>query len=445
MKTCRCLRCIVSNVPYIVYYEDPVDDSNRNVISIMEQMCNKYRLVECHKVSWLESLTEDIIDFPRTSSHVLSFRDKTPTSMVSVFNFQDLETLFQTVYNDCVINFFVFFNRILQLKDLIDCNFKHTLYNIENSSYNIFQHFEISTNHDIQEYDEKPSTNVLDRMKNVQSNIKRRNLVQNHVKNFDIDDFVWDISFDQLNAQNVKKSPDISYKHLSEPTFSNHGQNYFSPGDKGNIFIFPPKSPKILQYPEIPAKNLESLPENSQFFNEKNIICSRGKNMKKYSEMFKASTPPETYLNTVKSDEIFMDINKKLECVEPSSSPKFTSSTITQNESLPKYTSRFLPISTKMSSYQKIPFYSRGKQISMSNSPTKINIPNKQFDKEGLDPIESKLKKVSKFKKFLEHNKSIQAAKSERKKSESINIENKILKLRSKSLKRDLSTSKKRK
>lgn len=128
---------ISRKIPCIIYYENKKNPSNNEVISIMDKMCDKYKLIFCYKFDWKKffKLNLKIVDLH--SSDILCFKEKTILKKISVYNTLELDNLFQTVYNDCVINCLCSYNRILINENRIKLGHKHDTFDLYSPSYDI--------------------------------------------------------------------------------------------------------------------------------------------------------------------------------------------------------------------------------------------------------------------------------------------------------------------
>lgn len=126
---------IARSTPCIVFFEDSEDPSSEKVVSIMEEMCQKYPNVLCYKVKWEKIKNVQLFYRSRKRSDVYSFSKNQITSIVSAFSEEDLDNLFKTVYNHSVDKFKSALNKIIKRERGIVVSIKHKKFKIENPAY----------------------------------------------------------------------------------------------------------------------------------------------------------------------------------------------------------------------------------------------------------------------------------------------------------------------
>lgn len=128
---------IKRKIPCIIYYEDIFDFSNKIVISVMKEMCKQYPLVLCYKINWYETYNVKLNIDNHTSSDILSFKKNKITCRLKTLSKSELHNLFQTVYNDSVINCLTYYDNILIKEGKITEDYKHEKYDLNSPSYKI--------------------------------------------------------------------------------------------------------------------------------------------------------------------------------------------------------------------------------------------------------------------------------------------------------------------
>lgn len=124
-------------MPCIIYYEDKEYVSSNHFIDMMEYMMKNYPLVKCYKVNWHERGIKGVPIDIQNLSQVLCFRCGIQIAKVSIYDSEQLISLFQTVYNDCILNNIIVFNRILYAEGLIRRDHIHKLYHLKQPAYTI--------------------------------------------------------------------------------------------------------------------------------------------------------------------------------------------------------------------------------------------------------------------------------------------------------------------
>lgn len=127
--------CLYIKYAHIVYYENSNDPYNQTVLKIMERMCLEYPKVPCQRFIWEQRKMKNIEINIDSASEILCFKDKKQICKVNAFCVRKLETLFKTVYNDCVENSLCTFNRFLISKGLMKIGEEHVKYVVEHPSY----------------------------------------------------------------------------------------------------------------------------------------------------------------------------------------------------------------------------------------------------------------------------------------------------------------------
>lgn len=131
--------CITRRTPCLIYYEDKNNVMNEKAIYNVEKLRDIYKLVLCYKFDWKLGNNFYKLDHKYSSNDVLCFREFSILCCVSAFSYKDLDNLFRTIYNDCVINFCGSFAKILRKERRINGFFRHKEYKIENLAYNIYR------------------------------------------------------------------------------------------------------------------------------------------------------------------------------------------------------------------------------------------------------------------------------------------------------------------
>lgn len=165
-------KCIKRKLPCIIYYEDLYDKNNMDVSLIMKNMCSKYPKVQCHRVIWHLRHINGLEITAETIRDVLCFKLGKQICKVNIFDFIELETLFQTVFNDSVENSLSSFNKILWGQGLLRVGEKHKKFEIDKPSYIV------------QDSDKKilyqDRTSIKNKLKWFEEIIKK----QNHIEKF---------------------------------------------------------------------------------------------------------------------------------------------------------------------------------------------------------------------------------------------------------------------
>lgn len=100
---------ISRKTPCIIFYEDQTNATNKDVITIMENMKKEFKYVLCYKFDWRKSFRTHRFFIHRRSSDVLTFRNNQLIFKISAYNEDGLRNLFRTVYNDSVCKFLSIF------------------------------------------------------------------------------------------------------------------------------------------------------------------------------------------------------------------------------------------------------------------------------------------------------------------------------------------------
>lgn len=135
------LKIIKRKLPSIIYYEYNYDKSNLKTIKIMEDMMEKYPLVLCYRVKWLQKAVKNIEFTTQTHLDVVCFKNNRIKASVAIFSNSELHNLFKTVYNDCIFNCLSAYNRLMLKNRLISTSFIHKMYELPNYSYDITQKY----------------------------------------------------------------------------------------------------------------------------------------------------------------------------------------------------------------------------------------------------------------------------------------------------------------
>lgn len=126
--------------PHIIYYTDRLDEKNKDIIKIMENMCSKFPHVPCRSFHWSKRNLNGFEIEIESSHEILCFKERKQICKVDGFNINALENLFKTVFNDLYDNYsFEFFQR-LSKKKLLNLNEQMVKYNIEHPAYDILSH-----------------------------------------------------------------------------------------------------------------------------------------------------------------------------------------------------------------------------------------------------------------------------------------------------------------
>lgn len=138
--------CLIKKHAHIVYYEDQSDKNNKHALAIMENMRLKYPKVPCDKFLWKQRKIKSIEITAETASDILCFREGKQVCKVHVFLTSKLENLFQTVYNDCVENSRISYNRYLTVNGHMKKGEKHQKYILSQPAYVIPNKYQFSDN-----------------------------------------------------------------------------------------------------------------------------------------------------------------------------------------------------------------------------------------------------------------------------------------------------------
>lgn len=125
-------------MPRILYYDDSRNPKNEEILKIMEEMRNEYPFVLCYQVNWLERKTPNLKRIQRKPSEIVCYKNSKKIFTVSPYNSTELHNLFQSVYNDCVLNFKKHFKAILTTQKNIPKPIIFKLFNISKPSYPIY-------------------------------------------------------------------------------------------------------------------------------------------------------------------------------------------------------------------------------------------------------------------------------------------------------------------
>lgn len=127
--------CLLKKQPHIVYYENPLDEKNKNVKEIMQKMQKMFPMVRCDSFLWSQRKIKSIKITAETASDILCFRERKELCKVYAFDISKLENLFKTVFNDCVDNYWTSFNRFLNQRGLWKKQLRKEKYLVEEPSY----------------------------------------------------------------------------------------------------------------------------------------------------------------------------------------------------------------------------------------------------------------------------------------------------------------------
>lgn len=245
--------CLFIKYAHIVYYEDSNDPENQTVLQIMERMCLEYPRVNCQRFLWDHRKMKSVEINAKSASDILCFKDKKQIYNVHAFSVKKLDTLFKTVYNDCVENSLSTFNRFLISKGLMKIGEEHVKYVIEYPSYIIpknnrtqiselnsliscqFQSQGMKRHMEIKESNQKTSDEIP-RVNTVRK-IKRK-LSDNHI-----------------GFSDIQKMSDAHKKISCKPKTLNYNNNYRvrTPVNRNTNSIS--TSPHLSKYQDIMFKN----------------------------------------------------------------------------------------------------------------------------------------------------------------------------------------------
>lgn len=125
--------------PSIMYYIDFRYEGYKDVIKIMNEMRKKYPHVLCFQVNWYEEHPVPKGNMYLKKPSVICMKRCKIMCEVSPYNNSDLNNLFQTVYNDCVCNFFNHYNKLLITERIIKNFHVFKLFKLKNPSYEILK------------------------------------------------------------------------------------------------------------------------------------------------------------------------------------------------------------------------------------------------------------------------------------------------------------------
>lgn len=124
-------------IPTIIYHDDSKYYKNDEVLEIMEETRKKYPLVFYHQVTRQGRYTRYMQHLLNKEADVFCFKDGKKICCVSPFNSEELNKLFQTVYNDYLCNYYnTYINRLFAEKKILSGHI-HTLFDISDPTYQI--------------------------------------------------------------------------------------------------------------------------------------------------------------------------------------------------------------------------------------------------------------------------------------------------------------------
>lgn len=197
------LSVIRRRTPSIIYYDNPRYLKNSEIMNIIEDIRNKYPLVLCYRVKLAdkrEGLSQCVME---KWAKVVCYKNKKRICSLDPYIFSEINNLFQTVYNDCVINYFSYFSSLLLRDKGINYSHIHKLYDIKNPSYPIVFVDKIEENTTVMQ----ESNNKKRKTSNSMINIQQKSINNNNIKNLNF-------SNEQISS-NLSLNPHCRYnKHI---------------------------------------------------------------------------------------------------------------------------------------------------------------------------------------------------------------------------------------
>lgn len=130
---------ISRTTPCMVYFEDKTHPMNELAISNIEKMRLKYKYVLCYKAYWQCGNEFFRIGQKYSPNDILCFQRSNIFYHTSALSESNVESLFITVHNDCILNFSSSYNRILIKERKIRVGHIHIQYTLNNPAYDIFR------------------------------------------------------------------------------------------------------------------------------------------------------------------------------------------------------------------------------------------------------------------------------------------------------------------
>lgn len=179
---------IKRKIPILIYFEDISDIKNQEVLKIMSEMRKTYPMVFCYQTNWLNKGLWDNKKLDVMNSDVLCYKKSSIIEKVSAFSTIKLHNLFQTIFNDYLINYFPYFKKMLMAKNLVNYFTTYQLFEIQTPCYPILPPGKSYDTVKLPPYVKRPNKNISDlshtlKYNKISNNMPSENIELKNIQN----------------------------------------------------------------------------------------------------------------------------------------------------------------------------------------------------------------------------------------------------------------------